>query len=393
MKIRHVVRGRCNPDNADGIIRHTYHLAHAQLRLGHDVEVYGIASRAPEPETIDRDGLLVRAFPPTRSPFGVHAALKARIDGPDQDVDMVHLQPPHDPAVWGLGRFLSKRGIPYFLSPHAMWAEEALSRHALRKRVYKLLLDNRLTRHSAGIHATAEPESADIGAYAPWSRVFVVRNSVDLDTIPRKGEGDDYWRSRLPIPDGGRVFVYLGRLDPYQKGLDLLLSGLAAARADGANAVLGLIGPHWRDSEKEIRDTIDRLGLGSEVVMTGALFGDEKLEALRSGDVYIQVSRYEGSPYSIIEALASGLPAIVTPGTNFADAVRVHNAGWAVEPHESSITAAISTATQCSDLQLAEMGAGARALVEHRHSLTRGAGQMVEAYRTAIAGEAFQNDD
>ncbi|HSJ27005.1 MAG TPA: glycosyltransferase, partial [Acidimicrobiia bacterium] len=133
MRIRHVIRGRLNPDNADGIITHTHRLARAQLQLGHDVEVYGVASRASEPEIIDRDGLVVRAFPWLRNPLGVHAALRELIETADAEATF-HLQPPHDPAVAGVGRVLRRAGIPYFVSPHAMWSPHALARGRLKKR-------------------------------------------------------------------------------------------------------------------------------------------------------------------------------------------------------------------------------------------------------------------
>jgi len=63
MKIRHLIWGRCNTNNDYDIIRHTYHLTHAQLRHGYDVAVYGLESRAEDPRGIDRERLRVKRVP------------------------------------------------------------------------------------------------------------------------------------------------------------------------------------------------------------------------------------------------------------------------------------------------------------------------------------------
>jgi glycosyltransferase involved in cell wall biosynthesis len=393
MRIRHVVRGRCNPDNADGIIRHTYYLAHAQRSLGHDVEVYGVASRAEAPEIIDRDGLVVRAFPATTIPFGVHPGLREQIQSFDRSPDTIfHLQPPHEPAVYGLGRLLHRLGIPYMLAAHAMWDPHALARHRVKKAAYKVAFDNRLTRDSVGVHATASAEVADIARYAPGVRAFAVRNSLDLEGIDAIPGDPRFWETRFGIPPEARVFVFLGRLDPYQKGLDLLLEGWRRAVPDGGGAVLALVGPPWGEGA-DLPTEVARLGLEGSVLMTGPLYGSDKHRALCAADCYVQTSRYETSPYSIQEAMAARLPAVVTPATNFGDVVERYRAGRRVELDAASIGSALSDMLTLPAADLQQMGEQARRLVEERHSLARAATRIVEAYRAAISGGPFVDDD
>ena len=312
MRIRHVIRGRLNPDNADGIITHTYRLAHAQLQLGHDVEVYGVASKASEPEVIDREGLVVRAFPWSRVPTRVDPALREVIASDASEPNtMFHLQQPHDPAVVGVGRLLRKSNLPYFVSPHAMWSPYALSRGSLKKRAYKLLVDDRLVAGAVGVHATAAAEIPEIHEYAPNSRVFTIRNSIDWKEIESIERVSEFWPQRLGAGTDTRVFAFLGRLDPYQKGLDVLLEAWDEATAGSEiPAVLALIGTPWRATYDDLKASIAGLGAPKTVVLTGPLFGTEKYQALSAANVYVQTSRYETSPYSIQEAMASGLPAI-----------------------------------------------------------------------------------
>lgn len=394
MRIRHIIRGRLNPDNADGIITHTHRLARAQKQLGHDVEVYGVASRATEPEVLDRDGLLVRAFPWSRNPLAVHPALRALVrECADATDTIFHLQPPHDPAVAAVGRLLRHAGIPYFVSPHAMWNAHALSRGKLKKGLYKLAIDNRLVRSAAGVHATAAAETPEILAYAPGAKVFVVRNSIDVNEIESIPTDAGYWQQRFGVAEGKRVFVFLGRLDPYQKGLDVLLQAWGAAIAPDDPAVLALVGTPWRDTYDDLVESIGDLPDPASVLLTGPIYGDEKYQALASAHVYVQTSRYETSPYSIQEALASGLPAIVTPGTNFDGVVGQYGAGFPTTMDPSTIASALRMAMAVGHTELQTMGSNARRLVRERHSLDRAARRMVDAYLSALTGQPFENDD
>lgn len=396
MRIRHVVRGRLNPDNADGIIVHTHRLAHAQLQLGHDVEVYGVATRGSEPEVIDRSGLTVRSYPWSRISTAVHPELRELIETEDANHSdtIFHLQPPQDPAVYGVGRLLQRVEVPYMVSPHAMWSREALARGRAKKLAYKALLDNRLVARAVGVHATAAAEVSDIRRYAPHARAFVVRNSLDIAEIESIPPAPDFWHTRFGVQPETKVIVFLGRLDPYQKGLDILVDAWDEVASDSAvPAVLALIGTPWRDSHDHLIEMIDRSRTPESVLLTGPLFGTEKYQALAAANAYVQVSRYETSPYSIQEALACGLPAIVSGPTNFADAVAGYDAGRAVDLDVRSIAGAISAVLAMPDEELRAIGENARRLVRERHSVARAAARMVEAYQAAISGAPFDDDD
>ncbi|HSJ28839.1 MAG TPA: glycosyltransferase, partial [Acidimicrobiia bacterium] len=248
-------------------------------------------------------------------------------------------------------------------------------------------------RGAAGVHATAAAEIPEILEYAPDARVFAVRNSLDAEEIEATPPSPAFWSDRHAVAPGVRVFAFLGRLDPYQKGLDLLLDAWDDVVTPDTPAVLALIGTPWRDTYDDLTGRIGALAAPGSVLLTGALYGQEKYQALAAADVYVQTSRYETSPYSIQEALASGLPAIVTPGTNFDRVVAEYGAGYAVDFSHASIADALRAALAASPEDLHTMATQARRLVHERHSLRRAAARMVDAYAAALAGTPFENDD
>jgi glycosyltransferase involved in cell wall biosynthesis len=64
------------------------------------------------------------------------------------------------------------------------------------------------------------------------------------------------------------------------------------------------------------------------VTFMGPVFGEEKAQAYREADIFCMFSRYEGLPLTLYEAAASGLPLIVTEGSNRTDWVEENKNGW-----------------------------------------------------------------
>lgn len=62
--------------------------------------------------------------------------------------------------------------------------------------------------------------------------------------------------------------------------------------------------------------------------MGGEISGRAKEECLLNSDVFVLTSRFEGHPMGLIEALAYGVPALVTPGSNMEKEIREADAGW-----------------------------------------------------------------
>ena len=217
---------------------------------------------------------------------------------------------------------------------------------------------------------------------------------MDFGAIDSVTVDGSFWQRRFGIDPSHRIFVYLGRLDPYQKGLDLLLEAWQDAVGRSEQEVsLALVGPSWKEGTEQLTELRRRLGLEGSVCFTGPLHGEEKFQALLGADVYVQTSRFETSPYSIQEAMACGLPVIVTPGTNFARVVDRYDAGFAPDMSREAIASALVAAMQLPEEELAAMGKSGRRLVEERHSLDRAARRAVEAYGAAVSGEPFDNDD
>jgi glycosyltransferase involved in cell wall biosynthesis len=69
-------------------------------------------------------------------------------------------------------------------------------------------------------------------------------------------------------------------------------------------------------------------------------------------DVFVHPSRNEGIPRSVLEALALGLPVVVTPETNLGTVVEEAQAGWCVPSTSEGVRLGFQQALGCSDISV-----------------------------------------
>ncbi len=136
----------------------------------------------------------------------------------------------------------------------------------------------------------------------PEKRVFLVPPVVRVDPVP--DDEKQHLREELGV-SGKKVVMFVGRLVKV-KGVDLLLK--AFARLNRPDAVLVIVGdgPERKDLER----LAAHLGIPDRIVFTGWREDAAKLVAI--ADVFVLPSLSEGLPQSLLEALAHGVPCIVS---------------------------------------------------------------------------------
>jgi glycosyltransferase involved in cell wall biosynthesis len=210
--------------------------------------------------------------------------------------------------------------------------------------------------------------------HIPTSKLRVIENGVDLARFS-PGPRSSGLRRRLGVPDGAIVIGAIGRLEQV-KGYDLLVeafSQLRQAELPGHPRYLVIGG---EGSERAaLAEQANQLGVADRVIFPGWL--DEPAELYRSFDVFAVSSRSEGLSLSLLEAMACGVPPVVTDvGANrlvLGDALRtlVHTqADW------PGFRQSVESLLGNQELRH-RLGAEATRRVTERFSLAR----VVEQYR------------
>jgi glycosyltransferase involved in cell wall biosynthesis len=141
-------------------------------------------------------------------------------------------------------------------------------------------------------------------------RIGWMPNPVDTDLFrPCRPEEKARIRQELNVAQDTPLAVFVGRLDP-QKELPWLIGAFAKVVREIPHAVLALVGDG--SLRAELGQLVTSLDLDRNVIFTGRLSADGVLKWLQAGDVFTLISAIEGLPCSLIEAMSTGLPPVVS---------------------------------------------------------------------------------
>lgn len=233
-----------------------------------------------------------------------------------------------------ISKDLRKLKVPYVIIPHGELSKEAQRKKWFKKAVANILLFNKFIYGAAAIQCLSEKE---LEATKFGKIKFVGTNGISIPSVKKE-----------KFSDKGVKFVFIGRLDAYHKGLDLMIEAVASIKEYLVenNCSFKIYGPdlfgRFDNVKRLIReyDVENIIGLYHEVV------GNEKIKVLLDSDVFIQTSRFEGMPMGILEAMSYGLPMVITEGTRLTETVRKYSAGYCAENNAESISEAIKSAVK-----------------------------------------------
>lgn len=362
MKILHTIQSL---DPAwGGIAAVLPELAANLVRAGYECRIATLAGgRYGNPPPID--GVDVRSFTaPDRSALGRSRDFDACIGDLVREADVVHVH-----GLWtgqnrSTGSAARKIGRPYVVTPHSMMMPWAWGRSRWKKLLAGWAFEHRNLRRAALLHALADGEADHVRALGFNDRIVVIPNGLDVSSFDDPPAPDELER-RFPQMKGRRLLLFLGRLSPQKgiiQGMKACLDALPAAK----DWHLTVAGPDPMGMRPMLEAAVGRKGLAGRVTFTGMMERRDVRALLARASLLLQPSLSEGLSMSILEALAAGLPAIVSPACNLPE-VEEARAGVIVEPHRADIAAALRRLVQTDEAELRAMGRRARGLAREKY--------------------------
>jgi glycosyltransferase involved in cell wall biosynthesis len=273
--------------------------------------------------------------------------------------------------------------LPAIVAPHGSLHRAVVRKSWWKKRLALWAYESVNLERATCLHATAQTEIGDFREYGLNNPVAVLTNGISDAWLQRKGDSARF-RATCGIPPDRRILLFLSRIAP-KKGLPMLLEALSRLVDLSTDWVLVIVGADEDGHKAEVELVAARLGLTPRVKFVGPRFGQDKLDAFAAAELLVLPSISEGFPMVVLEALGSGVPAIVTHASAWKD-LETYGCGWWVDITIEGIERALSAAFTLPPARLREMGSAGRRLVASRYNWSSIGENTLELYRWLIQG-------
>lgn len=358
---------------AGGLSYSVVRLCESLLKAGHDITL-SVLNEPPRPSYPH----FVKAFPVGVGPrrLGRSPAMARWLaqQARSHPVDILHSH-----SMWMMpnvypGIIAGRSRTPLVVSPRGTLSPWAMASGSFVKRFFWPLVQRPAIAVAACFHATAESEYEDIRRLGFRQPVAIIPNGIDIpEPMPKQ---------KHPM----KTLLYLGRLHPI-KGLDLLLPAWQAVQDRFSDWRLVIAGPNDSDGYLEkIQALAAQLKL-ERVKFIGEVKGAQKWETYRQADLFVLPTYSENFGNVVAEALASGVPAIVSKGAPWAGLVE-KRAGWWIEIGVAPLVDCLTQALALSPDQLNEMGKRGRRWMQEEFSWDSLGLKMAHTYEWIVRGGA-----
>jgi glycosyltransferase involved in cell wall biosynthesis len=304
-----------------------------------------------------------------------------RFSGLVREADFVTLHSLYSfPVLAGylLARFHRK---PYGIWPHGVLAPFQRQIGVHKKWVYNTLFANRILKNASVIFYSAEgerEEAAPLGFRTPSVIVPDGFNAEEFNVLPARGR----FRMRFLNGHTGPMVLFLARLNA-KKGLDLLIKAMQRVIATRPDTRLAIVGPPDPASfNKQVLQWIRESGIESQTVLPGVAGPQMRLEAFADADVYVLPSYAENFGFSVFEAMACGVPVVVSETLNYASQLARSGAGIALPRVAEKFSAGIVDLIDRPDIRH-EMGVCGR-LFARQYSLEETGAKVAETIDSIV---------
>jgi glycosyltransferase involved in cell wall biosynthesis len=256
-------------------------------------------------------------------------------------------------------------------------------------RVFRLLETTlaRVTDVLVAVSPQVRDELVRLGV-APAEKFTVVRLGIELEPRVRCADDPAEIRARLGISPERFVVGWFGRMTAVKRTEDLL-AALSQVRARGVDALLLLVGDGV--DRPRLEENAFRLGLARHCLFLG--YQEDVAPWYAACDAVALTSANEGTPVTIIEALAAGRPVVVTSVGGVPDVVADGVDGYLVEPGDTSALADRLERLALDPALREQLGARGRVRALARYSVGRLVDDVDLLYRSLLDERAATSPD
>ncbi|MEG3955468.1 hormogonium polysaccharide biosynthesis glycosyltransferase HpsP [Microcoleus sp. herbarium2] len=339
----------------------------------------------PLNEPIQQNGYQIiyfRCYPWRRYKFSF--SLLQWLNENARQFDLAHLHALFSPVTTLAATIARYHDLPYIIRPCGMLDPADLQKKKRLKQIYATLLERPNLAGAAAIHFTSKEEAKiserfGLGSTAkmPVPRDLVIPLGVTAGLFPKRLRD-----SQVPI------ILFMSRIAP-KKGLDLLIPALESILGSGIEFHFILAGsnPQDADYETQIKVQIHNSSLAKYTTITGFVSGDLKAELLTKSDLFVLPSYYENFGIAVAEAMAAGVPVVISDRIHIAEDIQQAEAGW-VGPLEVGAIANSIKSALLNPQERQRRGLNGKEYAKKHYNWEAIAQQTIDAYQQILSSLA-----
>lgn len=346
---------------------------------GHTVEV--LTGDAPDAGYLAGFPLKVHAKGPSQGGFAKAPEMEKWLDEHFADYDAVIAN-----GIWqypnlAVRNAASRAKRPYWVFTHGM-LDPYFNRAFPLKRIKKMLYwpwQHAVLRDARAVLFTCEEEK--ILARESFRPYRVRERVVSYGTSDPTGDPEGQKRAfeaAFPALAGKRYLLFLSRVNP-KKGPDLLLKAFIELAARDPELHLAMAGPAEPEYQKSLEAIVAGKPGADRVHWLGMLKGDVKYGAFRNAEAFILPSHQENFGIAVAEALACGVPVLITKPVNIWREIDEDGAGYVDEDTEEGVAGLIARWIDTPSEIRQRMAESARRCFLDRFTIQKSAESLLEA--------------
>jgi len=252
--------------------------------------------------------------------------------------------------------YCKKYNIPYIISPRGQLYENVTNVKSWKKKPYYNLIGKKILKGATAIHYTSEDEYVDVHERLNLNcKPIILQNGINLNEysdLPENGSLFEIY----PHLKNKKILLYLGRLS-WKKGINIIIKTLPKIIKKNKEIHLVIAGNDENNYKNELIKLINNLKLkycdlsiskpkstdfdDTYITFTGYMDNVLKKKAFVDSKIFLLTSYSENFGMSVIEAMVSGLPVIISENVAISDIIKENNAGLVVNNSDEMIAESI----------------------------------------------------
>lgn len=269
------------------------------------------------------------------------------------------------------------------------WYANEHGKFSLKGKIYSMVELATNTNLDLYITVSENDRKSALAANIPSEKVELIYNAID--SYPQYNQSQKDWMiNKFSLPKNKTICTAVGRLVPI-KGHDVLIKAVALIAKNSSDVHILIVGDgkFKPELEKQIRDA----SLENFVTLAGYQDRETVLSIVKSSDIFLMPSRYEGTPIALLEAAALGIPIIASDTGGIPELVTNEKHALLVPPNDPTALANAITRLTNDKAFAMQLSNNAKDRVQKEFSLEKQFDLTWRAYRKAFASHKFTNQN